>query len=169
MNKIFDTLPNTEAAEDENTLIKAINALTVHFEDKKNIVFEEYQFRRARQEDDELIQAYHTRLKKLTQTCKFADVDREIKAQVIQRCTWNKLRRKGMNDPTVNLKDLLDYGRMLELTETRIIDLEQSDKAVNKLRHSDNWHKAPFQLKPMREPQEAQCCPKTHTRIQEAQ
>jgi len=44
-NEIFDTLPNTEAAEDENTLTKAIDALTVHFEDKKNIVFEEYQFR----------------------------------------------------------------------------------------------------------------------------
>jgi len=36
----------------------------------------------------------------------------------------------------VSLKDLLDYGRTLELTETRIIDLEQSDKAVNKLRHT---------------------------------
>ena len=28
-NEIFDTLPNTEAAEDENTLTKAIDALTV--------------------------------------------------------------------------------------------------------------------------------------------
>ena len=36
----------------------------------------------------------------------------------------------------MSLKDLLDYGRTLELTETRIIDLEQSDKAVNKLRHT---------------------------------
>ena len=50
-NEIFDTLPNTEAAEDENTLTKAIDALTLHFEDKKNIVFEEYQFRQARQEE----------------------------------------------------------------------------------------------------------------------
>ena len=135
-NEIFDTLPNTEAAGDENTLTKAIDALTVHFEDKKNIVFEEYQFRQARQEDDKTIQAYHTRLKKLAQTCEFADVDREIKAQVIQHCTSTKLRRKGLNDPTVSLNDLLDYGRTLELTETRIIDLEQSDKAVNKLRHT---------------------------------
>ena len=36
---LFDTLPNTEAAEDENTVTKAIDALTVHFEDKKSIVF----------------------------------------------------------------------------------------------------------------------------------
>ena len=99
-NEIFDTLPNTEAAEDENTLIKAIDALTTYFEDKKNIVFEEYQFRQARQEEDETIQAYHTRLKKLAQTCEFADVDREIKAQVIQHCTSTKLRRKGLNDPS---------------------------------------------------------------------
>ena len=129
-------MPDTEAAEDENTLTKAIDALTTYFEDKKNIVFEEYQFRQTKQEDDETIQAYHTRLKKLAQTCEFADVDREIKAQVIQHCTSTKLRRKGLNDPTVSLKDLLDYGRTLELTETKIIDLEQSDKAVNKLRHT---------------------------------
>ena len=36
----------------------------------------------------------------------------------------------------MSLKDLLDYGRTLELTETRIIDLEKSDKAVNKLRNT---------------------------------
>ena len=36
----------------------------------------------------------------------------------------------------MSLKDLLNYGRTLELTESRIIDLEQSDKAVNKLRHT---------------------------------
>ena len=135
-NEIFDTLPNTEAPEDENTLTKAIDALTLHFEDKTNIVFEEYQFRQARPEDDETIQAYHTRLKKLAQTCEFADVDREIKAQIIEHCTSTKLRHKGLNDPTVSLKDLLDYGRTLELTETRIIDLEKLDKAVNKLRNT---------------------------------
>ena len=129
-------MPNTEAAEDINTLTKAIDTLTVHFEDKKNIVFEEYQFRQARQEDDETIQAYHTRLKKLAQNCEFADVDSEIKAQFIQHCTSTKLRRKGLKDPTVSEKDLLDYDRTLELTETRIIDLEQSNKAVNKLRHT---------------------------------
>ena len=72
-NEMFDTLPNTEAAEDENTPINTIDALTLHFGDKENIVFEEYQFRQARQEDDETILAYHTRLKKLAQTC-----DREI-------------------------------------------------------------------------------------------
>ena len=166
-NEIFDTSPNTEAAGGENTLTKAIDALTLHFEDKKNIVFEEYQFRQARQEDDETIQAYHKRLKKLAQTCEFADVDREIKAQIIQHCTSTKLRRKGLNDPSVSLKDLLDYRRTLELTETRIIDLEKSDKAVNKLQNIR--HKAPFQLKHTRQPQEAQRFPKTHSRTQEAQ
>ena len=109
-NEIFDTLPNTEAAGDENTLTKAIDALTVHFEDEeKHCLFEEYQFRQARQEGDKTIQAYHTRLKKLPQTCEFTVVDREIKTPVIQHCSSTKLRRKG-------LKDLLDYGRALELS-----------------------------------------------------
>ena len=59
-----------------------------------------------------------------------------FKVQVIQYCTSTKLRCKGLNDPTVSLEDLLDYGRTLELMETSIIDLEKSDKAVNKLRNT---------------------------------
>ena len=43
-------------------------------------------------------------LKKLAQNCEFEHVDSEIKAQVIQHCTSTKLRRKGLNDPTVSGK-----------------------------------------------------------------
>ena len=132
-------MPNTEAAEDENTLTKAIDTLTLHFEDNKNIVFEKYQFREARQVEDKTILASHTRLKNLAQTCEFADVDREI----IRHCTSTKLRRKGLNEPTVSLNDLLDYGRTLGNYDYRPRKVEQGSKqAPNR-----NRHKAPFQLK----------------------
>ena len=36
-NETFDTLPNTEVAEDENTITKAIDALTVHLRTRKTL------------------------------------------------------------------------------------------------------------------------------------
>ena len=84
VNDIFETLPETDAGEEEDPLEKAINALTTYFEPKKNIAFEEYQFRQTKQNIGEPIMTYHTRLQQLAKTCEFADVDREIKSQIIQ-------------------------------------------------------------------------------------
>ena len=153
VNEIFDTLPNTEPQEDEDTLEKAIKALTLHFEDKKNIVFEEYRFRKARQEEHEAIMAYHTRLRNLAKTCEFTDVDREIKAQIVQHCSSTKVRRKGLTN-NVSLQVLLEYGRTLELTETRVADLEEkpATQEINKLqRKPDTWRRKNRNGKPRTE------------------
>ncbi|KXJ15843.1 putative nuclease HARBI1 [Exaiptasia diaphana] len=75
-NEIFDTLPNTEATVEENPLKKGIDALTLYFEDKKNIVFEEYQFRKTKQEYEELIMAYCTRLNRAQNNGRSTDNDR---------------------------------------------------------------------------------------------
>ena len=95
VNDIFDTLPNTTAREGESPLEKAIDALTTYFEPKKNLAYEDYQFRQAKQLSDETIMTYYTRLKTLAKTCEFTDVDREIKSQITLNCTSSKLRRKA--------------------------------------------------------------------------
>ena len=79
VNDIFDTLPNTAATSDENPL----DVLTSYFTPKKNVTYEEYLFRQAKQDPEEKIMAYYTHLKHLSETCEFADADREIKTQII--------------------------------------------------------------------------------------
>ena len=73
---IFDTLPVTVATENENALDKTVNALTAHFAPKRNREYEVYTFRQAKQNMDEYMTTYHTRLRQLSSTCEFTDVDR---------------------------------------------------------------------------------------------
>ena len=68
VNEIFETLPDTDAGEDENPFQKAVTALTNYFTPKKNREFEVYVFRKAKQESDESIAAFHTRLRRLAMT-----------------------------------------------------------------------------------------------------
>ena len=81
VNGIFETLPNTEAGEDEVPFEKAATALTNYFTPKKNREYEVYVLRKAKQENGENISAFHTRLRQLAMNCEFADNDREIKTQ----------------------------------------------------------------------------------------
>ena len=124
VNDIFDTLPNTTVTSDENPVEKAIDALLSYFTPKKNVAYEEYLFRQAKQDPEENITAYYTNLEHLSETCEFADADREIKTQIIQHCTSTKLRRKALNEAATTLQALQEYGKILELTASQISALE---------------------------------------------
>ena len=98
VSEIFDTLPDT--GDDFETAKTKLNA---YFDPKKNVEFEIYMFRRAKQGSGETMNSYHSRLRQLAATCEFNDVDKEIKSQIIQSCTSQRLRRKALRDSTMTL------------------------------------------------------------------
>ena len=59
-----------------------------------NSAFEEYNFRQAKQQHGKNIDGFHTRLRQLAQTCEFANVDKEIKTQIIIGCLSQQLQDK---------------------------------------------------------------------------
>ena len=130
--EIFDTLPNTTAAEGEDPFDKAVQALTNYFTPKQNREYEIYVFRQAKQEHNESISVFHTRLRQLAVTCEFADVDREIKTQIVQSCSSHKLRTKALENPSYTLTQLLDAGKAMELSKTQAANIEDK-QSVNKL------------------------------------
>ena len=95
INDIFDTLLNITATDAENLFEKAIDALTAYFSPKKNVAYEEYQFRQAKQDPGEKIMAFYTRLKRLSETCDFADPNRRQKSS--NGSGKNGRRKWGMN------------------------------------------------------------------------
>ena len=107
VDEIFDTLPDTGEAKDYK---KAIDALNAYFIPQVNTAFEEYNFREAKQQNGETIDAYHTRLRQLAQTCDFNNIDKEVKTQIIIGCSSQRLRRRALRD-NPSLKDLLLVGR----------------------------------------------------------
>ena len=76
------TLPNTTPGEGEDPFEKGVQALTNYFIPRQNREYEIYIFHQAKQDTNESISAFHTRLRQLAVACEFAEVDREIKTQI---------------------------------------------------------------------------------------
>ena len=112
-------------------------ALTNYFKPKVNKEYERAVFRRLRQETGETIDVYHTRLRKAAASCDFADVDGEIKSHVIQTTTDSKLRKQGLTDDTLTVRDIVVAGRNNELAQVQNAEMEKdlhcgADKHVQK-------------------------------------
>ena len=137
VSDILEILPDAVADKDEDPLEKAIDALTDYFQPKQNLPYEEYQFRQEKQENDEALMAFYTRLKQLSLTSEFRDPDREIKSQIILKCSSAKLHRKALSSPDMKLEELLREGKPMELAEQQARILEKSygtQHHVNKFR-----------------------------------
>lgn len=53
----------------------------------------------------------HTRLRALTQTCKFADIDFEIERQIMVGGLSSKIRKSALKHPMYDLASMLSNGQ----------------------------------------------------------
>ena len=69
---IFETLPDLPATDSAaNIYYQAVAKLSTYFNPKKDVEFEIYLFRQAKQQQGETLDTYHTRLRQLAATCEF--------------------------------------------------------------------------------------------------
>ncbi|XP_070557464.1 uncharacterized protein [Ptychodera flava] len=140
VSEIFDTLPET--GTDFET---AKSKLTSYFSPKRNIEYERFVFRDTMQNSGESIDAYHTRLQRLANTCDFTNKDQEVKSQIIRGCTSARLRRRALREETT-LENLLSIARSFEVSEVQASGMEEKStkntvtdtatvNAVRKQRH----------------------------------
>ena len=138
VNEIFDTLDVEEADRDEDVFKKAEKALRDYFTPQKNIEYEVYKFRQAKQLPDENITTYYTRLKQLARSCDFYDEKREIKTQIIQNGISSKLRRKALSDPEITLEKLLQIAKAVELSELQADGIESANRITHKFKYHES-------------------------------
>ena len=100
--------------------------LTDHFAPQNNTSCEIFNFRRALQNPDETLDAYHIKLRTLAFTYDFENTDRKILAQILQGCLSSKLRRKTLRENSC-LKQVLDQARPIELAHVRATEMEQKE------------------------------------------
>ena len=139
VDDIFDTL--TDTGEDKDYK-KAVEKLNEYFNPQINTTYEVYNFRTAKQKEEESLDTYHTRLRQLAKTCEFADADKEIKEHIILTCTSNALRRRALRE-NFSLKDLLQHGRALELSESQATQVEKTESQVNAVKDSKRSYQKP--------------------------
>ena len=80
---IFDSLLETGNDDDYET---AIAKLDEYFSPNKNVDYEIFQFRQAKQNIGETTDQFATRLRRLAIHCEFHNVDNEVKSAIIQNC-----------------------------------------------------------------------------------
>ena len=112
VDDIYDALP-TSSNEDYKTVVEKLNQ---YFSPQTNVAFEVFNFRQAKQKPDESLDSYHTRLRRLSQTCEFSNPDKEIKDHIILTCTSNSFRRQALRD-NLDLPNLMKTGRALEISD----------------------------------------------------
>ena len=119
--EIFETLLDT--GENYKT---AMDKLDEYFLSKKNVDYETLRFRQASQKSDESLDQFVTRLHKLALHCEFNDVEREIKAAIIQNCTSKQLRRYALREDDMTLDKILSKARSLENSEVQASGMEET-------------------------------------------
>ena len=124
VSDIFETLPDQG---EEKDYAKTVTALNGCFQPEVNKTYEIYMFRNATQNSGESLDSYCTRLRRLAQTCEFDHEDEEIKSHIVVSCLSSRLRRRALRED-MNLKELLDYGRGLEMSEKQAKGIEEQDK-----------------------------------------
>ncbi len=69
-----------------------------YFDPQKNRRYEAYRFRQTTQEDNETLEQFHTRLRTMSETCEFANVDFEIEEQIIIGGNSSKIRKRALRE-----------------------------------------------------------------------
>ncbi|XP_060078270.1 uncharacterized protein LOC132557761 [Ylistrum balloti] len=118
---IFFTLPEGDGG---NAYEKTTAALEKHFKSKINVPYERYAFRSMKQEENETVEQFVTKLRQQSVLCEFDKPDEQIRDQVIEKCRSHKLRQR-----------LLEKGHKLTLDQLRMMasTLEQAETQAKKM------------------------------------
>ncbi|XP_038060081.1 uncharacterized protein K02A2.6-like [Patiria miniata] len=140
---IFETLADT--GSDYKT---AKEQLDKYFSPRRNIEYERFVFREAKQSPTETVGDLNTRLQQLAQKCEFHDLDSEVKSQIIRGCSSSKLRRYALREADLTLTKLLTTARAYELSDTQAKSMEKhpspSTETVHKV-HSSKYRSSSSQ------------------------
>lgn len=118
VQKVFKGLSDT--GDDFDT---AATKLDEHFSPKKNIRFERYRFKQARQQQGESLDQFTSRLRLLAENCEFTNVNDSLADQILMNCTSNRLKEKILREEKADLNDILKYGRAFESSKQQLAEI----------------------------------------------
>ena len=133
MFDVYDTL-----RADTDNFDTAKEKFSTHSNPTELTQYRVYEFRKAEQLSCETLDAFVT--------CEFTIMDNEIKAQITRKCRSSNVRRRSFQDG-ITLKEVLDYGRVMETAEQEASVIEATTKeSVNKV--YIRKHTKPFSVRP---------------------
>ena len=114
--QIAKNLPVADRTDPDSFL----QALTQHFEPQRNIIFERYLFNSANQEDENIDQ-YLNRLRKLASTCAYGALcDELIRDRLVIGIKSHEVRKRLLREKALTLNTALDIIRAAETTSDQM-------------------------------------------------
>ena len=115
--QLAEHLPIAEP-DDPNSVLEA---LTQHFEPKRNTIFERYIFNSATQEEGEHLEQFLARLRKLAATCDYGNLsDQLIRDRLVIGIQDNSVRKRLLREKNLTLDTATDIIRAAEVSMSQI-------------------------------------------------
>ena len=113
--------------EYEDTYDNIFDKLEKYFKPRKNLTYEGFIFKQAKQNIDESIPAYITRLKNLALHCEFEKLDAKVRDTVVSTCHHISLKKKLLKEKDLTLEKVLNTGK-----EHEAVAFQAREMDVNK-------------------------------------
>ena len=136
LKKVYKTLKETDDKY-ENIVEKLNN----HFGTKKNIMYERFIFKQAKQNSEEDTATYITRLRTLAETCDFANTGEEIRDHFVSSCYSRTLKEKLLRETDLTLQKCLEIGKSKELSRKQAEEMTEKNRAATTVNRVDNKNK----------------------------
>ena len=142
LSEVYETLP--DLSEEETTAAnteykKAREKLKKHFNPQRNTMVETFNFRTSKQGVNETVENYVTRLRILSKFCDFGtNQDKEIATQVVLSCHSTKFRRDLLKTKDLDLKKVLELGRVHDTLNEQVERVEGHSQIENDAEKSDD-------------------------------
>lgn len=118
LRRIYDVMKHEKDDYDD---IK--EKLMKYFEPQRNKRFERLKFRQAKQEPDESIDAFVSRLKYLAKYCEYEDVNDQIIDQLVVFCSSGMLKKKILEKKEITLDRILEISRTMETVNSQVKEI----------------------------------------------
>ncbi|XP_062578525.1 uncharacterized protein LOC134240455 [Saccostrea cucullata] len=141
-----------QRADNKTQSIFSVKTLDKHFENKVNVPYERYVFRKILQTESETVVQFITKLRQQAVYCDFTNQDEQIRDQVIEKCRSHKIRAKLLEKgKNLTLEQLRTIAATFEMTETQARHMDTEIVAsVNRIqghREKTDTQKHRFQYK----------------------
>ena len=107
---LFETLSEPVPAVDDR-FERTIAMLEKHFNVEKNTLFERHCFRQMAPTAGETVDKFVARLRLQAQHCSFADLEDQLRDQLVEKINPPALRRKLLEQSSIKLQDALKLAR----------------------------------------------------------
>ena len=144
-NQIAENLEVADPADPESL----IEALSNYFEPQKNTIFERYLFNTTVQEDNETIDQYLNRLRKLAATCDYGYLTSQIiRDRLVIGVSDQGIRSRLLREKTLTLDSAVDIVRAAERSKNQLKQMDRhGESPIHSVGKRANYNKKKFEPK----------------------